>query len=673
MTNVVRLAGLSAMILVGLTVVFMIVNTIRIAVFSRSREIEIMRLVGASDAFIRWPFIVEGMLCGLLGAVATVLLVALIWGPIQPLLIEIFQMPTAVGAQFYTFVAVPHPVGRVGGGDARQLDQRPRPPGRRGLTAQLPQTGAGRRGRVARTASGRNQPLTRPVLLSDANMDDTNSSGSPEPSGLPEPDSQPVSTRAPIQQSARSTAGRTLRYAAVFALAALLGTACLSVAIWPLAAPAPAAPRRPRPSSAFCEAYDQLKAEYVDDLDDDALVEGALEGMFQYGVADPYSGYMSAEEYQNSLGDLSGTFSGIGAELAVENTENPDDLEACATLSDTCVLVVVAPIDGSPAEAAGIQSGDVIQAVDGESVEGSTIQDEVTKVRGPEGTDVTLTIERDGEVFDLTITRAEIVVVEVESELLDGHVGYIALHGFSAQASDQFSEHLGDLLDAGADQIVFDLRDNPGGYITAAQDIASEFVEDGLLFTQEGSGDEVVDWEATGEGQATDPSVEVVVLINGGSASASEIVAAALDETDRATLIGEPTFGKNTVQIWDELSNGGGVRITISRWFTPEHNSVAPDGVQPDITVAVPEGTPPDEDPVLDEALAYLATVAEAASAPGTTIATAAAPSGRADGRRLGAGNRLVGRALRVLASAATKGGGVQMDLPKRATTEAVH
>ncbi len=130
---------------------------------------------------------------------------------------------------------------------------------------------------------------------------------------------------------------------------------------------------------------------------------------------------------------------------------------------------------------------------------GSTIQDEITEVRGPEGTDVTLTVDRDGEVFDLTITRAEIVVVEVESELLDGHVGYIALHGFSANAADQFSEQLGDLLDAGADQIVFDLRDNPGGYITAARDIASEFVEEGLLFTQESSGEDVVEWEASGE------------------------------------------------------------------------------------------------------------------------------------------------------------------------------
>jgi carboxyl-terminal processing protease len=464
------------------------------------------------------------------------------------------------------------------------------------------------------------------VLISDANMHDTNPSGLPEPSGSPDSDSQPVPTQAPIQPSARSTAGRTLRYAAVFALAALLGTG-LFIGGYLAAGSASTSCAAPTEAfAAFCEAYNQLKAEYVDELDDNTLVEGALEGMFQYGVADPYSGYMSAEEYQNSLGDLSGTFSGIGAELAVENTENPDDLESCATLSDTCALVVVAPLEGSPAEAAGVQSGDIIQAVDGESVEGSTIQDEVTNVRGPEGTDVTLTIERDGEVFDLTITRAEIVVVEVESELLDGHVGYIALHGFSAQASEQFSEHLGDLLDAGADQIVFDLRDNPGGYITAARDIASEFIEDGLLFTQEGSGDDVVEWEATGEGQATDSSVEVVVLINGGSASASEIVAAALDETERATLIGEPTFGKNTVQIWDELSNGGGVRITISRWFTPEHNSVAPDGVQPDITVAVPDGTPPEEDPVLDEALAYLATVAEAASAPGMTSDAEAAP-----------------------------------------------
>lgn len=438
-------------------------------------------------------------------------------------------------------------------------------------------------------------------------MDDATPPDRPE-SGA-DPTHQPVPTQAPV----RPGAGRSLRYAALFGLAALLGASLFMGGY--LAAGGTGSCTAPSEAfAAFCEAYDKLHAQYVDQLDDNTLVEGALEGLFQYGVADPYSGYMNAEEYQNSLGDLSGTFTGIGAELAVENTENPDDLEACATLSDTCLLVVVAPIDGSPAEAAGVQSGDVVQAVDGESVNGSTIQDQVTKVRGPEGTEVTITIQRGDEVFDLAITRAEIVVVEVESEMLDNQVGYIALHGFSANASDQFSEQLGDLLADGAGQIVFDLRDNPGGYITAAQEIASEFVSDGLLFSQESAGDQVIEWEATDAGQATDPSIEVVVLINGGSASASEIVAAALDETDRATLIGEPTFGKNTVQIWDELANGGGVRITISRWFTPNHNSVAPDGVQPDIVVSVPEGTPAEEDPVLDRALAYLATVDQEAA-----------------------------------------------------------
>jgi carboxyl-terminal processing protease len=433
-------------------------------------------------------------------------------------------------------------------------------------------------------------------------MDDATPTDRPEPGADPAP--EPVPTRAPV----RPGAGRSLRYAALFGLAALLGASLFMGGY--LAAGGSGSCAAPSEAfAAFCEAYDKLHAQYVDQLDDETLVEGALEGLFQYGVADPYSGYMNAEEYQNSLGDLSGTFSGIGAELAVENTENPDDLEACATLSDTCLLVVVAPIDGSPAEAAGVQSGDVVQAVDGESVNGSTIQDQVTKVRGPEGTEVTITIQRGDEVFDLTITRDEIVVVEVESEMLANQVGYIALHGFSANATDQFSEQLGDLLADGADQIVFDLRDNPGGYITAAQEIASEFVADGLLFTQESAGDQVIEWETTDGGQATDSSIEVVVLINGGSASASEIVAAALEETDRATLIGEPTFGKDTVQIWDELANGGGVRITISRWFTPNHNSVAPDGVQPDIVVSVPEGTPADEDPILDRALAFLATV----------------------------------------------------------------
>jgi carboxyl-terminal processing protease len=294
--------------------------------------------------------------------------------------------------------------------------------------------------------------------------------------------------------------------------------------------------------------------------------------------------------------------------MAIRNTEDPADLAACTEFSDICQLVVVAPLSDSPAEAAGLEAEDAVLAVDGDPVDGSVMNDQISRIRGESGTDVTLTIQRDGgEPFDLTITRAAIELQEVETRLIDGHVGYIALNGFSAPAAEQFAAALEDLIDDGADQIVFDLRDNPGGYIEAAQEIASQFIDDGIIFTQESAGNDVREYPSTGDGIAVDPDLPVVVLVNGGSASASEIVAAALQETDRATLIGEPTFGKNTVQVWGRLENDAGVRITISRWFTPQHNSVAPDGVQPEIAAARTETTPADEDPFLDAALDYLA------------------------------------------------------------------
>ncbi len=358
----------------------------------------------------------------------------------------------------------------------------------------------------------------------------------------------------------------------------------------------------------FCEAYGRLQSEYVDELDPDKLAEGAIRGMFQYGVEDPNSGYMPPEQYQRALGDLSGTFSGIGAEMSMQNAEDPADLAACTEFTEVCQLVVIAPLSDSPAEEAGLEAGDVVLAVDGDSVVGSMMNDQISRIRGESGTDVTLTLQRDaGEPFDLTITRAPIELQEVEARLIDEHIGYIALNGFSAPAADQFAAALEDLIEEGADQIVFDLRDNPGGYINAAQQIASQFIDDGLIFTQESAGDDIREYASTGEGIATDRDLPVVVLINPGSASASEIVAAALQETDRATLIGEPTFGKNTVQVWGRLENDAGVRITISRWFTPQHNSVAPDGVQPDIAVSRTDATPPDEDPFLDAALEFLA------------------------------------------------------------------
>lgn len=380
--------------------------------------------------------------------------------------------------------------------------------------------------------------------------------------------------------------------------------------------------------AAFCEAYDLVQAEYVDDLDSEKLAEGAIRGMFQYGVEDPYSGYMPPEQYQQALGDLSGTFSGIGAEMAIRNTEDPADLAACTELSEICRLVVVAPLAESPAERAGLQSGDFVLAVDGRTVNGSTMEDQISTIRGESGTEVTLTLQREGgEPFDVTITRAEITLQEVETRMIDGHIGFIALNGFSAPAADQFRSGLVELLEQGADQIVFDLRDNPGGYIDAAQKIASQFIDEGMIFTQESAGDNVREWPSTGDGVATDPGLPVVVLINGGSASASEIVAAALQESGRATLVGEPSFGKNTVQVWGRLENDGGVRITISRWFTPGHNSVAPNGIQPDIDAARTAETPPEEDPVLDAALAFLDGQPVAGDQPEPSVS--GSPSGR--------------------------------------------
>lgn len=356
--------------------------------------------------------------------------------------------------------------------------------------------------------------------------------------------------------------------------------------------------------AAFCEAFRRIKADYVDEVDDETLVEGALEGMVE-ALPDPYSGYLPAEQYRRALTDLSGEFSGIGAEVGIEHLEDRERTPECSVVTNVCAVVIIAPLDGSPAERAGLRSGDVVIEVDGEPTAGQTLDELVTQVRGEPGTDVTLTVHRGDRELELTITRALIDLQEVEFEMLEDSVGYVRLAIFGEEAVPGVQEALQTLLADGAQSIVFDLRDNPGGFINAAQGVTSQFLADGLLFTVEHD-DSVQEWRTTGDGVATDPALPLIVLVNRGTASASEIVAAALSEAGRARIVGERTFGKNTVQVWTELPDGGGLRLTTDRWFTPQHRSVAPDGLAPDVAVELPDELAADEDPVLERALELL-------------------------------------------------------------------
>jgi carboxyl-terminal processing protease len=358
----------------------------------------------------------------------------------------------------------------------------------------------------------------------------------------------------------------------------------------------------------FWEAYHAITERYAGgQVDRKALVEGATKGLFD-ALGDPYSEYLTSDEYRDSLEGLSGTFEGIGAEIGTQ-TQNGGSTD-CNTLGPDCQLVVIAPIAGSPAEDAGLRPGDIISAVDGTSVDGLTVAGARDIIRGPKGSSVTLTVLREGlEPFDLTITRDVIEAQEVETrELAGGTVAYIRVSGFSDPAADQVAEAVRTARDRDVARFVLDLRGNPGGYVTAAHEIASQFIASGPVFWQEDADGGQVATDATGEGVATGDGIALVVLVDRGTASASEIVAGAIQDTGRGTLVGEPTFGKGTVQVWTELSNdAGGYRLTVARWLTPEKRWIHGVGLEPDAAVDVPPDAPADSDPVLERALEILA------------------------------------------------------------------
>jgi carboxyl-terminal processing protease len=357
--------------------------------------------------------------------------------------------------------------------------------------------------------------------------------------------------------------------------------------------------------SRFNEVLNLVEQRHVGDETEQQLVDGAIRGLVE-SLNDPYSQYLTSEEMATMISDLSGSFEGIGA--VIESRSPTGD--SCTTIGPDCYLLVVSPIDGSPAKAAGIISGDRVTAVDGVSVDGETLDSAVRKVRGAKGTTVVITVVRGEDApNDISIIRDVIVVPAVEPKQLSTttgeSVGYIRLAEFSEVASEQFHTALQKVVDAGTTRIVLDLRDNPGGYLSAALSIASEFIGDGVVYMEETSDGKRTETRASGGGLATDPSIKLVVLINKGSASASEILAGALQDRGRAVLVGETSFGKGVVQTFIDLSDGSGLKLTIAKWLTPNGTWIHKVGIAPDYPIA-PVTTQGADDLVLTKALDLL-------------------------------------------------------------------
>jgi carboxyl-terminal processing protease len=356
----------------------------------------------------------------------------------------------------------------------------------------------------------------------------------------------------------------------------------------------------------FWDTYGTITERYAAGaVDRDALIQGAIRGMIN-ALGDPYSSYLTSEEYRQSLQGISGQFEGIGAEI---DTKADDGTQGCPTLGPACRLVIVSPIDGSPAQKAGLHPGDLVLATDGESLDGLDVESARGRIRGPKGTVVTLTVQRDGgESMKIAVTRDIIQQKEVTSrDLAGGAIGYVRLSGFSDRGAVELRDAVKAHVDAGRKGLILDLRGNPGGYVTAARAIASEFIASGPIFWEEDAKGHQDPTPAAPGGVATDPSIRLVVLIDRGSASASEIVAGALQDTERATLVGETSFGKGTVQQWQELSGeGGAFRLTVAKWLTPNKRWIHDVGLVPDVAVTAPADPTGGTDPVLDKAVEVL-------------------------------------------------------------------
>jgi len=319
----------------------------------------------------------------------------------------------------------------------------------------------------------------------------------------------------------------------------------------------------------FAEVLERVRQEYVESIDDRILMESAARGMVT--DLDPHSQFLNPEEYAEIRISTTGNYSGVGLEVSVREGR----------------VSVVAPIEGTPAERAGLRSGDRILSIDGVAVQDGNVNDTIGRMRGKPGTTVNITVARDSdpEPIDFELIRSHVQVNSVRSALLDEHYAYIRITHFSESTYKDMRRAVGELrrnMEGDFHGAILDLRNNPGGVLDAAVDVSDAFLDSGVIVTANGRGHDATFRHEAQAGDILDGQI-MVVMVNGGSASASEIVAGALQDNGRAAIVGSQTFGKGSVQTVMPLSNGRAIKLTTSRYFTPSGATIHGIGITPDI------------------------------------------------------------------------------------------
>jgi len=338
------------------------------------------------------------------------------------------------------------------------------------------------------------------------------------------------------------------------------------------------------PRDGIDELYSQLLDNFDGEISQEDIIDGQKEGLVK-AAGDPFTEYLSVSETKDFNEGLNGQFEGIGAELGKEGS----------------FVVIVAPIKGTPADEAGIQPQDIIIEIDGESAADISISEAVNRIRGPKGETVTLAIIREGEQIEVPIVRDTISIASVESAI-EGDLGILTISRFGDDTASLAKAAAREFKSAGVKKVILDMRGNPGGLLDASVEVSSIWLNNGSTVLEEKRNGEIIQTFKT-SGQPILGGVPTVVLINEGSASASEIVAGALKDNDAATLVGATSFGKGSVQRLLPLSSGGSLKVTIARWFTPAGKNIDKEGIEPDTAVELTtEDREADRDPQLEAA-----------------------------------------------------------------------